>query len=119
MARILVIDDDDEALLYAQSVLCKEHAVMGVNSWIKASEALLHEKFDLILLDIDMPGLSGDKLAAILQRRFTDAPLNIVLFSGIDEAELEQKAAEVGAKGVIRKPCPHDLFALRVRRFLR
>lgn len=119
MARILVVDDDDEALLYAQSVLCKEHAVMGVSSWIKASEALMREKFDLILLDIDMPGLSGDKLAAILQRRFTEMPLNIALFSGIDEAELAQKAAEIGAKGFIRKPCPPDLFSLRVRRFLR
>ena len=119
MAKILVVDDDDDALLYAQSVLGKEYVVMTVNSWIKASEALMREKFDLVLLDIDMPGLSGDKLAAILQRRFTDSPLNIVLFSGIDEAELEKKAGEIGAKGFIHKPCPSDLFSLRIKRFLR
>ncbi len=119
MARILAVDDDDDALEYVQSVLCKEHAVMGVTSWIKASEALIRETFDLVLLDVDMPGLSGDKLAGILQRRFTESPLNIVLFSGIDEAELEKKAVEIGARGFIHKPCPRDLFSLRVNRFLR
>ena len=119
MAKILAIDDDEDALLYVQSVLCKEHSVMSVSSWIKASEALVKESFDLVLLDIDMPGLSGDKLAGILQRRFSGAPLNIVFFSGIDEAELEKKTAEIGAKGFIRKPCPRDLLSLRVKRFLR
>ncbi len=66
-----------------------------------------------------MSGLSGDKLAGILQRRFSGSPLNIVFFSGIDEAGLEKKAAEIGAKGFIHKPCPRDLLALRIKRFLR
>lgn len=119
MARILAIDDDEDALLYVQGVLSKDHDVMCVNSWMKASEALIRQPFDLVLLDVDMPGLSGDKLAEILQRRFKEHSLSIVLFSGLDEAELERKAANVGAKGFIRKPCPRDLFALRVKRFLR
>ncbi len=43
MAKILAIDDDEDTLLYVQSVLCKEHSVMSVSSWIKASEALIKE----------------------------------------------------------------------------
>lgn len=119
MAKILTIDDDDDALLFVEGALGKDHEVTTVSTWIKASDELVRESFDLILLDIDMPGLSGDKLADILQKRFVDPPLKIVLFSGLEEVELQKKAEQIQAAGYIHKPCPHDLFSLRIRRFLR
>jgi len=118
MANILAIDDDQEALLFVTGVLGKEHAVTTADNWMKASDLLVQHSYDLILLDIDMPVLSGDKLAEILQRRFADTPMNIVLFSGLEDGDVQKKAAEIRAKGYIHKPCPPDLFSLRVRRFL-
>jgi PleD family two-component response regulator len=119
MAKILLIDDEEEVFLFVNGALGKEHNVTMKTSWLQASNTLFQESFDLILLDIDMPGLPGDKLAEILQKRLRDTILNIVIFSGLEEDELEKKADAIGAKGYIRKPCPPDIFALRVRRFLR
>jgi DNA-binding response OmpR family regulator len=119
MAKILLIDDEEEVFLFVEGALGKDHDVTMTNSWLQASDTLFHNSFDLILLDIDMPGLPGDKLAEILQKRLRDTLLNIVIFSGLAEDELEKKVAAIGAKGYIRKPCPPEIFSLRVRRFLR
>lgn len=119
MAKILAVDDEEEALLFITGALQKDHEVTTAESWLKATEHLLALPFDLIILDINLPGLSGDKLAQVMKKKFSEYPLNIVLFSGIEEAELQQKADEVQAKGYIHKPCPADLFSLRIRRFLK
>lgn len=119
MAKILAIDDEEETLIFVANVLGKEHDVVTVESWVTAMEYIVRDKFDLILLDIMLPGLSGDKLVEILKKRITDKPLNIVLFSGIDERELQQKTKESGAKGYIHKSYAPGLLPLRVQRFLR
>jgi DNA-binding response OmpR family regulator len=119
MAKILAVDDEEETLLFVSGALKNSHEVITAESWLKATEHLLASRFDLIILDINLPGLSGDKLAQIMQKKLTEYPLNIVLFSGIEETELKQKAEEIQAKGYIHKPCPADLFALRIRRFLK
>jgi DNA-binding response OmpR family regulator len=119
MAKILAVDDEEETLLFITGALKDNHEVITAESWLRATEHLLASQFDLIILDINLPGLSGDKLAQVMQKKFTEYPLNIVLFSGIEEAELQRKTEEVQAKGYIHKPCPADLFSLRIRRFLK
>ena len=119
MAKILAIDDERDTLTFITDVLGEKHEVITSESWLNAVESLIRDHFDLILLDIKMPGLSGDQVAEVLKKRLDHKQLKIVLFSGIDESELQRKAAAVGAKGYIHKPCPRDLFFLYVERFLR
>jgi CheY-like chemotaxis protein len=119
VAKILAVDDEQETLLFITGALKNDHEVTTAESWLTATSHLFSSHFDLIILDIHLPGLSGDKLAEILKKKFTDQPLNIVLFSGIEEKELQQKAEELKVKGYIHKPCPADLFSLRIRRFLK
>lgn len=119
MAKILAIDDQPDILTFVTSTLGAEHRVSVTESWITAVELILKEHFDLILIDIKMPGLSGDKLADVLKKRIKDKPLNIVLFSGIEESELREIAQEVGVTGYIHKPCDKNLFSLRIQRFLK
>jgi CheY-like chemotaxis protein len=119
MAKILAIDDEQDILTFVTNTLSPEHQVSVTENWIHAVEQILKENFDLILLDIKMPGLSGDKLADVLKKRIHNKSLKIVLFSGIDESELRQIAQEVGAAGYIRKPCDKSLFLIRIQRFLK
>ncbi len=119
MAKILIVDDEKETLDFASEVLKKEHDVSTTENWMQAIELIVEHNFDLIVMDINMPGLSGDKLAEVITNRISGKKVNIVLFSGIDEQDLRRKAEEVKAKGFIHKPCPAELFSIRVSRFLR
>lgn len=118
MARILVIDDEKESLTFTTEVLEREHEVITFDNWLIATDYILREHFDLILVDIVMPGLSGDKLVEILKKKVSHRQLNIVLFSGIDKDVLRHKAEEIGVIGYIHKPCAASLLSLRVKRFL-
>ncbi len=119
MATLLVIDDSEDARTLVKQVLGKEHEVLTLGSWVHAAEYIFKHNIDLILLDINMPGLSGDKLAEVLMRSVKSKPLNIVLFSAMDESDLRRKAKEIGAKGYIPKTFDANLLNSRVHRFLK
>lgn len=59
---------------------------------------------DLIILDIMLPKMSGYEVADKLKHNTSLKEIPIVLFSAKDTRELEQKAKEVGAVGIIPKP---------------
>ncbi len=119
MATLLVIDDSEDVRNLVKQVLSKEHEVLSIDSWVHATEYIFKHDIDLILLDINMPGLSGDKLAEVLMRSVKSKPLNIVLFSAMDEAELRKMAKEVGALGYIPKTFDGSVLSTRVNRFLK
>ncbi|PIE32750.1 hypothetical protein CSA56_14275 [candidate division KSB3 bacterium] len=119
MATLLVIDDTEDVRTLASQVLGEEHKVLTIDSWVHASKYILQYDIDLILLDVNMPGLSGDRLAEALMKTVKSKRLNIVLFSTIDENELRKKAKAVGALGYIPKTFDRNVLRARVRRFLK
>ncbi|THF82242.1 response regulator [Cohnella fermenti] len=68
----------------------------------KAVEALRRDRFDLVLSDINMPGMNGLELLAYIREQFGDT-LFIVL-SGYDLFEYAQKAVKLGAFAYLLKP---------------
>lgn len=120
MAKILVIDDELESREMVKQALEGDHEVFMVENWVHVADYIFKYDIDLILMDVNMPGLKGDKLTEILMRQSkTSKPLKIVLFSALDEAELKEKVKEVNAKGYILKTFDKNLLHLRVSRFLR
>lgn len=83
------------------------------------SHFIYHHDLDLILVDVNMPCLSGDTLTEILMKKVQSRPLNIVLFSEMDESELKRKAQAVNARGYLPKTFDADLLRLRVQHFLK
>jgi CheY-like chemotaxis protein len=61
---------------------------------------------DLILLDIKMPGITGDELAQILQRNDVAKQIPIVFYSGLDEDSLYHLWREHNVAGFIQKGDP-------------
>ncbi len=75
---------------------------------------------DLLLLDVNMPGLSGDgALAALhaLAGRFGTLPVPVVFHSGLPEPELKSLAQTCGADGHLCKPARNSELLKMVRRF--
>ena len=108
MKRILVIDDDKKHLLAVKEILEMEgHDIYTHYQPFGSTQLAKTLDPDLILLDVNMPGLSGDSLAKVIRTHST-AP--IVFYSSNDEDSLRQMVKFHNVKGYI---CKGDLYNLR------
>ena len=115
--RILIVDDS--ALIRATAADALDTAGFDVTVRAAFDELMTHgtEGFDLILMDVHMPELYGDDVAFTLRgERGVTTP--IYLFSGIDETELAELAADAGIDGYIPKSVGLDELVARVRAIL-
>ena len=115
MLSILAVDDEGPVLDELSYLLRSSDMVGGVFVARSATDALRQlrdERFDVILLDIQMPGLDGLELARILGR-FVEPPA-IVFVTAHEEHALE--AFDVGASGYLLKPIDRERLERVLRR---
>ena len=74
------------------------------------------DKFDLVITDMAMPNMSGDKLSVELSKIRPDIP--ILLCTGFSEAMSEEKAASVGINGFLLKPIVMKDLSQKIREVL-
>ncbi len=103
--HILLIDDEKEVVKMEKNML--ERLGYNVTSRTSSIEALelfkkSTKKFDLVITDMSMPNISGDKLSVEMIRLRSDIP--ILLCTGFHESMSEKKAASLGIKGYLYKP---------------
>jgi CheY-like chemotaxis protein len=86
--RVLVVDDSRLLRQLISSVLSPRAVVLTAASAEEALEILLHDPaFDLVLCDLNLPGMSGLGLHAILARRLPALAARMVLLTG-DERQV-------------------------------
>jgi len=114
--HILLVDDEKEILTMEKKVLTR----LGyqVTSFTHSTEALKifsknPDEFDLVITDMTMPNLSGDKLSTELIKIRSDIP--ILLCTGFSETISEQKAASLGIRGFLFKPIVMKELAQKIR----
>jgi CheY-like chemotaxis protein len=117
--RILLVDDEEVIIKMEKQTL--ERLGYHVTSRISSIEALElfktnPDKFDLIVTDMAMPKMSGDKLAVELLKISPDIP--ILLCTGFSEAMTEEKIKSLGIKGLLLKPIIIKDLAERIRKVL-
>ncbi len=109
MPRALVIDDDDIARELLVSILREGgYEAFELSSPIGATRTISREKIDVVVLDVMMPGLSGDKLARMLRANPRLGRVGIVLVSSCNLDELRELAASVRADAVVAKRDVHE-----------
>ena len=102
--KILLIDDSEISLHFASRVLGR--AGFDVRTTLDVND--LHSVLggwrpDVILTDVNMPGLSGPDLCRKLKSSYETAHVPVVLFSGVPSEELETMARECEADGFLSK----------------
>jgi DNA-binding NarL/FixJ family response regulator len=75
---------------------------------------LRRQRPDLVLLDLAMPGLSGEDLVASMRARFPGLP--ILVLSMHNEPQIAQRALQAGANGYLSKDCDPDTLLAAIRR---
>ena len=105
MAHILIVDDDEiVAEIAAGALIDAGHACGWVTGGEEALSLLSWRRPDLLLLDQDMPGMSGSEVLRSLRGSERHYDLPVIMFTGITGAEDEATALYNGAQEYLRKP---------------
>jgi putative two-component system response regulator len=115
---ILVVDDSDINLDILVHALAEDHRVLVATNGALGLERACREVPDLILLDIEMPGLDGFEVC----RRLKEIPgvkrIPVVFLTGVLSEEGEEKGLGLGAVDFITKPFNVGLLRARVKNHL-
>ncbi len=109
--KILVVDDDPNHLETTREILELEgFRVVVHNSPFRTTQRVMEEKPDLVLLDVNMPALSGERLCSLIRDQRGGSELPIVFYSSNDEDSLRRAVSTFGGTDYV---CKGDLAALR------
>jgi EAL domain-containing protein (putative c-di-GMP-specific phosphodiesterase class I) len=112
---ILLVDDDAALGRAIQRVLVGAGCeVVLAENGKAALEALARHPFDVIVSDVQMPGLSGVELLRGVRARDLDVP--VILMSGNPTIETAMAAVSLGALEYLHKPVPRDVLVAAIRR---
>lgn len=116
--KVLVIDDDEQCLkLTARMLRAAGYDVTTRCDVIGTSAAVSAHRPDLVLIDLNMPTINGDRLVPLVRRALSKPPL-VVLYSGASQGELRERAAACCADASIPKALPPEQFLARVAELL-
>ena len=114
--KILLADDNPLNGDLAKRLLAKRgHDVTVVVNGLLALEQLEQEKFDLVLMDLEMPEMDGFEATRNIRERGKTQPafsLPVIAMTAYDEEDMKKEINEAGFDGVINKPFkPKELDA--------
>ncbi|MGQ0524353.1 MAG: SpoIIE family protein phosphatase [Betaproteobacteria bacterium] len=113
---ILVVDDNDNNREMLSRRLAREgHAnVVAVADGREALKLLAAQSFDLVLLDVMMPGIDGYQVLATLKGHARHRDIPVIMISAVDELESAIRCIELGAEDYLPKPFNPTLLRARV-----
>lgn len=116
---IVVVDDSEIVLAVTEAALIAAgYRVITRNRPTGCVAMMLQEMPDLVLLDVSMPGVSGDTLVKLFASADPQHKAIVLLHSSLDEEALSMKARASGADGYIRKSEDPALLVRQVNRWL-
>jgi len=119
ISSILIVDDDQQVSQLISCILSEENYHIEIAN--SGNEALYHNKlksFDLILLDINMPGLNGYDLCSQLKGSYETKEIPIIFLTGNSLPENIVKGLKCGAIDYITKPFNSSELAARIKNHL-
>jgi CheY-like chemotaxis protein len=109
--KILVVEDDEISNMAMMQALEREHEVFATREAESADLVLQNQKFDLILLDINLPGMDGIRLSEVVRSDSVNRDTPIVAVSGMDSEDVLKRVRDHGFRAFIKKP--YSLQTLR------
>lgn len=118
MSHILVVDDDMMNLMLVKHALKEKYEITSVTSGEAALEVLEKEIPDIVLLDIEMPGMDGREVARRMKedKRLESVP--IIFLTADTDPQTEAECLQMGADDFIIKPFVPIVMTRRIGRIL-
>ncbi len=114
--RLLVVDDDEDNRNVLSRRLAREgFSVAVAESGVETLAAVEAEPFDLILLDIEMPGMSGFEALTLLRQSHPATQLPVIIATARHDRKDIILALSLGANDFVTKPLDFPVVLARVR----
>lgn len=107
--KVLIVDDEEKARLYLATIVSELHPKLSIQLAATPTEALFLLKnncIDLVLLDVEMPGMTGLELVENIRKISNTTP--VIFVSAYKRAEFIQRAIRLNAVDYIDKPVDPD-----------
>jgi DNA-binding response OmpR family regulator len=118
VSKILILDDDHAFGDLTRRRLERQGFDVQVHASAHgAMDSLLRGGFDLVILDVKMPGLTGTDVIQLI-RRSSNGDVKVMFYSSSDTQELRKLAEQHGAQGFLTKTATTGELEFRVRELL-
>lgn len=117
-SKILVIDDYKTNIRIMTKMLENDYNVSTACSGEEALEIVANDTFDLILLDVMMPGMNGYEVCKRLKSVERTQNIPVIFVTSMDDVENEAYGFEIGAVDYITKPISKAILRARVKTHL-
>jgi len=105
--RILIVDDEEELVsALTERLNLRGFEAIGVTTGTEALDLIEREAFDVVLLDVKMPGLGG--MEVIKRIKDTKPELEVVLLTGHGSSQAVEEGKALGAFDYLMKPIKID-----------
>lgn len=113
--HILLVDDEQR---FAESLQCilmaEDYPSTIANHGSVALELLTQKTFDLVLLDVDLPGMNGVQLISHIKKMYPTLP--VIMMTGNATVETAVEAMKIGAFDYLKKPIVHELLKVTIQK---
>ena len=117
-ARVLVVEDNPAMNQFLVETLAPQYQVESAFDGAEGLAKARRERPDLVLTDIMMPVLSGDRMIREMRRRPELADVPIIVMSARADDALRLELLRDGAQDYVTKPCTREELLARVRTFI-
>lgn len=116
---VLLIDDNEMILTLLENCLSDYYTIRPFTSAIQALEAIQQGlKPDLIVTDLNMPGLDGKLFLQKLKSNAATAAIPVIILSGSEKSETRIECLEAGADDFLVKPFHTEEIRIRIQKRL-
>lgn len=116
--KVLVADDDPMMGAFLGTILEEMAETKLVQSGEEALQALKEEEFDVVLLDVEMPGMGGLAACKAIKSSPETEHVSVIIVTSHTGEEMELDALDIGATDFITKPFVAKIVQARVRTHL-
>jgi len=117
--KALIIEDNLATVKFYKALLNKEGIacdyVLSGEMAIESINKLLKKEYQLILLDMELPDVSGLKILEEIRAKFTPEDLPVLVVSGIHNENIISDVKEAGANEFITKPFKNNFLMDRIQ----
>nr|NJM02350.1 response regulator [Desulfobacula sp.] len=112
--KVLVVDDEaDFCELVVKRLITGKMNAEGIQDGLKALEILKHKDFDVVVLDVKMPGLGGIEILRWIKANRPG--IEVIMLTGDQSVEAGIKGMQLGAFDYVIKPVPMNELLDKIR----
>jgi two-component system, cell cycle response regulator DivK len=120
MAKILIVEDNTNNMYLISYILKKKgYQIIEADTGEKGVELAIKEKPDLILMDIQLPGIDGLETTKRIRASATNGKVPIIALTSYAMTGDREKALEAGCTGYIEKPINPDTILSEIEKYLK